>query len=65
LKSLPPEARLRIRTGIEGARKNVKVTGNILDDLEDVLWNIEREEKEDKAQPAENGFAEAEMRSDD
>jgi hypothetical protein len=50
LKTLDPGARLGLRKGIEDARKNVALTGDILDDLEVVLWNLEREERENKSE---------------
>jgi hypothetical protein len=46
LKTLDPKARLGLRKGIQDVRHNVALTGDILDNLEDVLWNIEREERE-------------------
>ncbi len=64
LKTLTPEARLRIRSGIEGALTNVTLTSDALNDLESVLWNIELAERGQKAAPVKDGSVEKGQGSD-
>lgn len=57
LKSLTSKARLQIRASLEGAKANVGVTGDIINDLENILWGIELEEKQQTQAPSQNGSA--------